>query len=108
MDTSGGNASQRSKDCSPLALISFDEAHGLAISLEFSTRTRQQTPHYNLGKALAALDSKPVFFAFLSTSSRVVQLPPPPIAHPSAHFIRGSCLILPFMELPFNIFMDTH
>ena len=102
-DTLYGNDS---KDHIPLALISFDEAHVLMTPPKISTPTRQRTPYHNLGTVLAALDTEPVYFAFLSTTSHVGRLAPPAIVHPSARVIRGSYLIPPFTELPFNIFMD--
>ncbi|QRV75811.1 G2/mitotic-specific cyclin cdc13 [Ceratobasidium sp. AG-Ba] len=85
-------------------LVYFDEAHVLTVPNNCPDGMLNRSAYHNLGSVLAVLNDKPVFFVFLSTSSRLEHYAPSPQDHPSRRTFDGSVLIPPFNELPFDLY----
>ncbi|KAJ1300617.1 hypothetical protein OPQ81_002271 [Rhizoctonia solani] len=88
-----------------VCFVPFDEAHSLTKPPQAIVGFRSRSPYHNLGTVLSKLCHLPIFFIFLSTNSHLRQFAPPASYHPSARVIKGSTLIAPFTQLPFDVFM---
>ncbi|KAF8711920.1 hypothetical protein RHS03_01351, partial [Rhizoctonia solani] len=84
----------------------FDEAHCLTAHPAILTEWRTRNPYHNLGSVLSELVGQPIFFIFLSTNSHIQKFAPPVGLYPSLRVYKGTYLIPPFTELPFDIFAN--
>ncbi|CAE6444098.1 unnamed protein product, partial [Rhizoctonia solani] len=84
----------------------FDEAHCLTAHPAILTEWRTRNPYHNLGSVLSELVGQPIFFIFLSTNSHIQKFALPVGLYPSLRVYKGTYLIPPFAELPFDIFAN--
>jgi hypothetical protein len=81
------------------AIVSFDEAHTLQRS-----GVPGRNPYFALMHVLSTLVENHIFFIFLSTNSSLSAFAPTDSDYPSVRVQKGSSLIPPFFELPFDVF----
>ncbi|CAE6479331.1 unnamed protein product [Rhizoctonia solani] len=83
--------------------VYFDDAHSLTEDVARTNNRAKFTAYENLGIVLSSLVKYPVFFIFLSTSSRIQTRSPSPYQC-STWELPGSRSVAPYIELPFDIY----
>jgi len=85
----------------PIILLYVDEMHSAQTFLASDAKDR--TNYSALTRAIDSFKKSPLIAVFTSTTSRLYELAPSQMVHPSDRIIENNTIPLPFWELPFDV-----